>query len=85
MKKYAAKLSLIFLMIGASPFILGIYFDFFEQNLFFIAAIGYIAALLLALVAEKGTTKKIALIILNAIAIGMIVFFAVMAIFWSQA
>ena len=83
MRKYSGKLSIIFLIIGASPFLLGIYFEFFAHNLFFIAAISYIVALLLALIAEKGLEKNIALILLNTIAIGTIAFFAIMAIFWN--
>ena len=84
MRKYTGILSIIFLIIGASPFLLGIYFEFFAHNLFFIAAISYSVALILALIAEKGTAKSITLILLNTIAIGIIAFFVIMAFFWNQ-
>ena len=84
MKKNAAVLSIVFVIISLSPLLLAMYSDFFADYLFIISVVSYFLAITLALLAEKGAWKTAALTLLALMTIAVIGFYAFMGIFWNQ-
>ena len=84
MKKNAAILSIVFVIISLSPLLLAMYSDFFADYLFIISVVSYFLAITLALMAEKGPWKTAALALLAVVTMAVVGFYAIMGIFWNQ-
>ena len=83
LKKNAAVLSMVFVIISLSPLLLAMFSDSFSEYMFIISVISYFLAITLALMAKKGAWKTAALTLLALMTIAVIGFYTFMGIFWN--
>ena len=84
LRKNAAVLSIMFVIISLIPLLLAMVSDFFSEYMFIISVISYFLAITFALMAKKGQWKTAALTLLALMTIAVIGFYAFMGIFWNQ-
>lgn len=85
MRKYAGMFSVAILVINVINVLsVGLGIDFIANNIYLITFLFFLCSVLLALIAEKGTWRKIAFWSLAAAVLLLLLFYVVMFIVWDE-